>query len=92
MNAKHNGVKWTEERGRRPIINLSNKILYSGQFKEEKIKTFQKKNSMRSQLADYSKAKVSEVILKRSKLGCVTILRIWLQSSLLAPNNSQPVL
>lgn len=42
---------------------------------------------MTSQLADYSKANVSEVILKLSKLGGVNILRIWLQSSVLSSNN-----
>lgn len=41
VNTKHDGGKWTEERCRRPIINLSNKNHVQVIGKKSKIKTWQ---------------------------------------------------
>lgn len=55
MNTKHDGVKWIEEQGRRPIINLSNKNLCSGYWQEKQNKDISVKTFVGGQLADPSK-------------------------------------
>lgn len=38
VSTKHDGVKWIEQQGRRPIIHLSNKNLCSGYWQEKQNK------------------------------------------------------
>lgn len=49
MNTNHDGIKWTEQKDRRPIINLTNKNLCPGYWQEKQNKDISVKNFVRGQ-------------------------------------------